>query len=412
MQRVHRLGREASRHRLLLALAIGAVVTGLAAPPAIADYDSALSAYQRQDYATALQQLQQAADQGDGRAQRLLGLMYRDGQGASPDPVRAYMWLDLAATNGQDAAVGERDSLARRMTDDQKAQAQQQVQAWRLGPDSPAPSDQSNSNDTDQSAEAPPPAPPAPVPEGSPPQAPADDQAASRPQQQANLPPPSQPPSMPRSEVADLQWQLAVHGYDPGPADGSFGPRTEAAIRQYQADAGLPVDGQPSPQLLDHLQYEPPTVSKTARAPASPPPNINQSELPPPLPGPPPNVNQSEIPPPPPGPPPSIDESELPPPPPGSPPGPMEPPPYPMAAPPPASAEIPVAPELLPAYTAAVQEELLHRGYYQGPVDGRLTPQTQAAIRHYQEDRGMPVTGEVTLDLVNYLRIVSGGGPS
>src|SRR5262249_54340668 len=85
---------------------------------------------------------------------------------------------------------------------------------------------------------------------------------------------------------ADLQWQLAVHGYDPGPADGSFGPRTEAAIRQYQADAGLPVDGQPSPQLLDHLQYEPPTVSKTARAPASPPPTFHPPEPPPAPPGP------------------------------------------------------------------------------------------------------------------------------
>jgi peptidoglycan hydrolase-like protein with peptidoglycan-binding domain len=30
---------------------------------------------------------------------------------------------------------------------------------------------------------------------------------------------------------------------DPGTADGAFGPRTEAAVRAYQGEHGLPVDG-------------------------------------------------------------------------------------------------------------------------------------------------------------------------
>src|SRR5262249_34031882 len=65
---------------------------------------------------------------------------------------------------------------------------------------------------------------------------------------------------MSRQQIADLQWQLAVHGYDPGASDGSVGPRTQGAIQQYQTDAGLPVDGQPSPKLLEHLQYTDPPV--------------------------------------------------------------------------------------------------------------------------------------------------------
>jgi localization factor PodJL len=58
-------------------------------------------------------------------------------------------------------------------------------------------------------------------------------------------------------------------------------------------------------------------------------------------------------------------------------------------------------------YTATVQEELAKRRYYAGPIDGILGGQTSAAIRDFQEDNGLPVTGEVSLELVNYLRLVT-----
>ena len=43
-----------------------------------------------------------------------------------------------------------------------------------------------------------------------------------------------------------LQQILKVYGYppyDPGPLDGIFGPLTEAAVKNYQGDYGLQVDG-------------------------------------------------------------------------------------------------------------------------------------------------------------------------
>ena len=45
------------------------------------------------------------------------------------------------------------------------------------------------------------------------------------------------------SMVMRLQRVLAAKGYDPGPVDGLFGPRTAAALMSYQRDNGLPTTG-------------------------------------------------------------------------------------------------------------------------------------------------------------------------
>ncbi|HEU4355291.1 MAG TPA: peptidoglycan-binding protein [Actinomycetota bacterium] len=44
-------------------------------------------------------------------------------------------------------------------------------------------------------------------------------------------------------KVRWVQRRLQLHGYDPGPADGVFGPRTEKAVRAFQTAKGLEVDG-------------------------------------------------------------------------------------------------------------------------------------------------------------------------
>ncbi len=55
------------------------------------------------------------------------------------------------------------------------------------------------------------------------------------------------------SLVANTQSGLSRLGYDPGPVDGLIGPRTSAAIREYQYDHGLPLDGQATPALEQHI---------------------------------------------------------------------------------------------------------------------------------------------------------------
>jgi len=56
--------------------------------------------------------------------------------------------------------------------------------------------------------------------------------------------------------VSRVQTALDRLGYDPGPADGVMGPRTSAAIRDYQADHALPVDGRPTGSLARHIETQ------------------------------------------------------------------------------------------------------------------------------------------------------------
>ena len=55
------------------------------------------------------------------------------------------------------------------------------------------------------------------------------------------------------SMVANTQAGLSRLGYDPGPIDGVLGPRTSAAIREYQYDFDLPIDGNATPALEQHI---------------------------------------------------------------------------------------------------------------------------------------------------------------
>ena len=54
--------------------------------------------------------------------------------------------------------------------------------------------------------------------------------------------------------VRDIQAGLQKLGYDPGPADGRMGHKTSAAIRQYEQDNGMTVDGRPSKTVLDSIR--------------------------------------------------------------------------------------------------------------------------------------------------------------
>ena len=70
---------------------------------------------ERQDLPQALHWLELASLQGHAEAQRLLGLMYWQGQGVDGNNVQAYVILKMAAVNGSDRAMDDADHLAEQM---------------------------------------------------------------------------------------------------------------------------------------------------------------------------------------------------------------------------------------------------------------------------------------------------------
>ena len=73
-------------------------------PTSRADYPVGLEAYQRGDYDAALSEFLFAAQQGDARAQNMIGLMYDLGRGLPEDDEVAVRWYRLAAAQGHASA--------------------------------------------------------------------------------------------------------------------------------------------------------------------------------------------------------------------------------------------------------------------------------------------------------------------
>src|SRR3954471_6295385 len=54
-------------------------------------------------------------------------------------------------------------------------------------------------------------------------------------------------------DVVELQQRLNEMGFHPNRVDGIFGSSTEAALREFQRNVGLPPDGTCGPQTLKEL---------------------------------------------------------------------------------------------------------------------------------------------------------------
>jgi hypothetical protein len=67
--------------------------------------------------------------------------------------------------------------------------------------------------------------------------------------------------------IKEAQALLVDLGYSPGPPDGIAGPSTQRAIERYQASAGMAIDGEVTPALLDSLRE---AYAKTQRPPDAP----------------------------------------------------------------------------------------------------------------------------------------------
>lgn len=154
------------------------------------------------------------------------------------------------------------------------------------------------------------------------------------------------------SLVLDLQTALRRSEIYEGPLDGVNGPATERAIRHYERILGRVETGEPSEALLANL------LLNGASAPAG---GI-------PAPRPKPGATAQSVPAEPAGAPTAVEDPRL----------------------------------------AAIQQLLSDLGYGPLSADGVMGDNTSAAIQRFELDRGLPITGRPTPQVVEWLEMVSG----
>ena len=158
-------------------------------------------------------------------------------------------------------------------------------------------------------------------------------------------------PELQRVYTLSIQEELARRGLYGGPLYGQVGSETRYAIRSYQQRQALPADGAPSHGLLNHLKFVDPVSAGAA-------PEAAQSA-----------TRQSPV---------------------GT--------PLPLL--PATAVDQPPAPQHLQPEAEIITVEdvqwaLWEQGYYQGAIDGIPGPKTEQAIRDYQRDAGLPITGKI-----------------
>ena len=88
------------------------------------NYKIATRAYRAGDYATALMYLRPLAKQNHKKAQGTLGWMYEAGKGVGRDYIMAFVWYNLAVTNGHKKARRNRNNVESKLNEDEFKKAQ------------------------------------------------------------------------------------------------------------------------------------------------------------------------------------------------------------------------------------------------------------------------------------------------
>ena len=109
---------------LVLAAQILGIAGAIAGP-----WEDGMVSYNRGDYAPAIRLFRPLAEQGNAKAQSLLGVMYRRGQGVARSSARAFLWFSRAAARGDARAKAELREVSQTMTAEELSQAREMAQA-------------------------------------------------------------------------------------------------------------------------------------------------------------------------------------------------------------------------------------------------------------------------------------------
>ena len=144
--------------------------------------------------------------------------------------------------------------------------------------------------------------------------------------------------------IADIQRELIRRGYYEGVVDGRYGPRTDAAVRDFEQASGLKASTEPSEALLAAIKR---ATAKPAKAPSGLRPAVQQVRLEP-------NADASS------------------------------------------------------KRVLAVQRALAEFGYGQIKPTGVVDADTRAAIERFERERRLPITGQVSERVARELASVTG----
>src|SRR6476646_5330680 len=97
------------------ALMVAAQICGASGARA-GPWEDGMAAYNRGDYVPAIRLFRPLAENGNPKAQSVLGKMYRQGQGVARNPAQAFMWFSFAARRGDARAEAEMRAVSQSMT--------------------------------------------------------------------------------------------------------------------------------------------------------------------------------------------------------------------------------------------------------------------------------------------------------
>ena len=92
-------------------------------------WEDGMASYNRGDYMPAIRLFRPLAEQGNTKAQHLLGVMYHRGQGVARNSVRALAWFSVAAKRGDREAETSLHEVSKTMTPDELSQAREMARA-------------------------------------------------------------------------------------------------------------------------------------------------------------------------------------------------------------------------------------------------------------------------------------------
>ncbi len=92
-------------------------------------WEDGMAAYNRGDYLPAIRLFRPLAEQGNAKAQNVLGVMYRRGEGVARNSLRAFMWFSRAAARGDARAKAELREVSQTMSPQELSQAREMAQA-------------------------------------------------------------------------------------------------------------------------------------------------------------------------------------------------------------------------------------------------------------------------------------------